>query len=94
VEKRGGACVKFKYLRVVDKKPKKKMHIRKAIESVSREMVEEFDNSRLEYALLQVPEGKTVEGVARSIDKVIKKMKLTNVEVYVTTDDEVALYRK
>jgi len=85
---------KFKYLRVVDKKPEKKMHIRKAIKSVSREMVEEFNNSRLKYALVQVPEGKTVKGIARGIGKVIKKMKLTNVEVYVTTDDEVALYRK
>lgn len=85
---------KFKYLRVVEKKPEKKMHIRKAIKSVSREIVEEFNNSRLKYALVQVPEGKTVKGIARGIGKVIKKMKLTDVEVYITTDDEVALYRK
>jgi len=85
---------KFKYLRVVDKKPEKKMHIRKTIKSFSSEIVEEFDNSRLKYALVQVPEGKTVKGIARGIGKVIKKMKLAKIEVYVTTDDEVALYRK
>ena len=56
--------------------------------------MEEFNNSGLKYALVQVPEGKTVKGIARGIGKVLKKMKLNNIEVYVTTDDEVALYRK
>ncbi len=84
----------FKYLRVVDKKPEKKIRVKKAVKSISREIVEEFDNSRLKYALVIVPEGKTVKGIARGIGKVIKSMKLGNVEVYVTTDDEVALYRK
>ncbi len=84
----------FKYLRVVDKKPEKKIRVKKAVKSISREIVEEFDNSRLKYALVRVPEGKTVKGIARGIGKVIKSMKLGNVEVYVTTDDEVALYRK
>jgi hypothetical protein len=84
----------FKYLRTVDKKPKKKIYVKKAIKSVSREIVEEFKDSSLKYALVRVPEGKTVKGIARGIGKVIKNMKLGNVEVYVTTDDEVALYRK
>lgn len=84
---------KFKYLRVVDKKPEKKIRVKKAIKSVSREIVEEFNNSELKYALVRVPEGKTVKGIARGVGKVIKNMKLSNIEVYVTTDDEVALYR-
>lgn len=84
----------FKYLRVVDKKPEKKIRIKKAIKSVSREIVEEFNNSSLKYALVQIPEGKTVKGIARGIGKVLKNMKLSKIEVYVTTDDEVALYRK
>jgi len=84
----------FKYLRVVDKKPEKKIRVKKAIKSVSREIVEEFNNSGLKYALIQVPEGKTVKGIARGVGKVMKNMKLNNIEVYVTTDDEVALYRK
>jgi len=84
----------FKYLRVVDKKPEKKIRVKKAIKSISREIVEEFNNSRLKYALVRVLEGKTVKGIARGIGKVIKSMKLGNVEVYVTTDDEVARYRK
>lgn len=81
----------FKYLRVVEKKPKKKLHVRKAIKSVSREIVEEFNNSGLKYAIVRVPEGKTVKGMARGIGKVIKNMKLNNIEVYITTDDEIAL---
>ena len=84
----------FKYLRVVDKKPEKKIRVKKAVKSISREIVEEFDNSTLKYALVRVPEGKTVKGIARGMGKVIKSMKLGNIEVYVTTDDEVALYRK
>jgi len=84
----------FKYLRVVDKKPQKKIRVKKEIKSISREIVEEFNNSGLKYALIQVPEGKTVKGIARGIGKVLKRMKLNNIEVYVTTDDEVALYRK
>ncbi len=84
----------FKYLRVVEKKPEKKIRVKKAVKSISREIIEEFNNSSLEYALVRVPEGKTVKGIARGIGKVIKNMKLGNVEVYVTTDDEVALYRK
>ncbi len=84
----------FKYLRVVDKKPEKKIRVRKTTKSVSREIVEEFNNSSLKYALIRVPEGKTVKGIARGIGKVIKKMRLGNFEVYITTDDEVALYRK
>lgn len=84
----------FKYLRVVDKKPEKKIRVRKAIKSISREIVEEFNSSGLKYALVQVPEGKTVKGIARGIGKVIKNMRLRKIEVYVTTDDEVALYRK
>ena len=40
----------FKYLRVVDKKPEKKIRVKKAIKSVSREIVEEFNNSGLKYA--------------------------------------------
>ena len=84
----------FKYLRVVDKKPEKKIRVKKAIKSISREIVEEFDNSGLKYALVQVPEGKTVKGIVRGIGKVIKNMKLNKIEVYITTDDEVALYRK
>ena len=84
----------FKYLRVVDKKPKKKLRVKKAIKSVSREIVEEFNSSGLKYALVQVPEGKTVKGIARGIGKVLKNIKLSNIEIYVTTDDEVALYRK
>jgi hypothetical protein len=84
----------FKYLRVVDKKPEKKIRVKKAVKSISREIVEEFNNSGLTYALVRVPEGKTVKGIARGIGKVIKNMKISNVEVYVTTDDEVALYKK
>jgi len=84
----------FKYLRVVEKKPEKKIYAKKAIKSISREIVEEFNNSKLKYALVRVPEGKTVKGIARGIGKVIKNMKLNNIQVYVTTDDEVALYRK
>jgi len=45
----------FKYLRVVEKKPKKKLHVRKATKTVSREIVEEFSNSSLEYALIRIP---------------------------------------
>ncbi len=85
---------KFKYLRVVDKKPEKKIRTRKATKSVSREVVEEFNDSGLKYALVQIPNGKTVKGIARGIGKVIKNMKLSNIEVYITTNDEVALYRK
>ena len=84
----------FKYLRVVDKKPEKKIRVRKTTKSVSREIVEEFNDSNLKYALIRVPEGKTVKGIARGIGKVIKRMRPGNFEVYVTTDDEVALYRK
>lgn len=84
----------FKYLRVVDKKPEKKIRTKKATKSVSREIVEEFNDSGLKYALVQVPQGKTVKGIARGIGKVLKNMKLNNIEVYVTTNDEVALYRK
>jgi hypothetical protein len=84
----------FKYLRVVDRKPEKKIRVKKEIKSISREIVEEFNNSGLKYALVQVPEGKTVKGVARGIGKVVKRMKLNNIEVYVNTDDELALYRK
>ena len=84
----------FKYLRVVDKKPVKKIRVKKEIKSISREIVEEFNNSGLKYALVQVPEGKTVKGIARGIGKVLKRMKLGNIEAYVTTDDELALYRK
>ncbi len=84
----------FKYLRVVDKKPEKKIRVKKTIKSVSREILEEFTNSGLKYVLVRVPEGKTVKGMARGIGKVVKNMKLHNIEVYVTTDDEVALYRK
>ena len=84
----------FKYLRVVDKKPEKKIRVKKAIKSVSREIVEEFNNNSLKYALVQIPEGKTAKGIARGIGKVIKNMKLSKIDVYVTTDDEVALYRK
>ncbi len=36
----------FKYLRVVDKKPEKKIRVKKAVKSISREIVEEFNNSR------------------------------------------------
>lgn len=84
----------FKYLRVVDKKPQKKIRVKKTVKSVSREMVEEFNKSGLEYALCRIPERKTVKGIARSIGKVLKRMKLNNVEVYVTSDDELAFYRK
>jgi len=84
----------FKYLRVVDKKPAKKIRVKKEIKSISREIVEEFNNSGLKYALVQVPEGKTVKGIARGIGKVLKRMKIGNIEAYVTTDDELALYRK
>jgi hypothetical protein len=84
---------KFKYLRVVDKKPQKKIRVKKPLKSVSREMVEEFDKSGLEYALCRIPEGKTVKGIARSIGKVLKRSKLDNIEVYVTSDDELAFYR-
>jgi len=84
----------FKYLRVVDKKPVKKIRVKKEIKSISREIVEEFNNSGLKYALVQVPEGKTVKGIARGIGKVLKRMKLGNIEAYVTTDDELALHRK
>jgi hypothetical protein len=84
----------FKYLRVVDKKPPKKLRVRKTVKSVSREMVEEFDKSGLEYALCRIPEGKTVKGIVRSIGKVLKRSKLNNIEVYVTSDDELAFYRK
>lgn len=85
---------KFKYLRVVDKKPEKKIRTGKAIKSVSGEIVEEFNDSGLKYALVQVPQRKTVKGIARGIGKVVKNMKLNNIEVYITTNDEVALYRK
>ncbi len=85
---------KFKYLRVVDEKPEKKVRTKKAVKSVSKEIVEEFRNSELKYALVSVPQGKTVKGIARGIGRVIKNMKLNNVEVYITTEDEVALYRK
>ncbi|MGD8507065.1 MAG: hypothetical protein PVF15_10440 [Candidatus Bathyarchaeota archaeon] len=85
---------KFKYLRVVDKKPEKKIRTKKAVKSVSKEIVEEFRDSELKYALVLVPQGKTVKGIARGVGRVIKNMKLRNMEVYVTTDDEVALYRK
>ncbi len=84
----------FKYLRIVDKKPEKKIRVKKPVKSISREMVDEFISSGLKYAVARVPEGKTVKGIARGIGKVIKNMKLKNIEVYVTTDDEVALYRK
>lgn len=85
---------KFKYLRVVDKKPEKKIRTKKAVKSVSKEIVEEFRDSELKYALVLVPQGKSVKGIARGIGRVIKNLKLRNMEVYVTTDDEVALYRK
>jgi len=32
--------------------------------------------------------------MVRGIGKVMKNMKLNNIEVYITTDDEIALYRK
>ena len=44
--------------------------------------------------LIRVPEAKTVKGIARGIGKVIRNMKVGNVEVYVTADDELALYSK
>jgi hypothetical protein len=84
----------FKYLRIVDKKPEKKIRIRKTTRSVSREIVEEFNGSGLKYALIRVPQGMTVKGLARGIGKVMKRMRLGNFEVYVTMDDEVAIYRK
>jgi hypothetical protein len=84
----------FKYLRIVDKKPRKKIRVRKTVKSVSREMVEEFNKSQLKYALCRIPEGKTMKGIARSIGKVLKRLKLKNIEVYVTSDDELAFYRK
>ena len=43
----------FKYLRVVDKKPAKKIRVKKEIKSISREIVEEFNNSGLKYALVK-----------------------------------------
>ena len=85
---------KFKYLRVVDKKPERKIKVKKTTKSVSREIVEEFVNSNLKYALVQVPEGKTVKGIASGISRVVKKLKPNDIEVYVTTTDEIALYRK
>jgi hypothetical protein len=54
---------------VVDKRPEKKGRVKKAIKSISREIVEEFNNSGLTYALVRVPEGKTVRGIARGIAK-------------------------
>lgn len=84
----------FRYLRVVDKKPGKKIRTKKTTKSVSREIVEEFLDSKLKYALVRVPEGKTVKGIASGIGRVIKNMKLTEIEVYTTTTDEIALYKK
>jgi hypothetical protein len=84
----------FKYLRVVDEKPQKKIRIRKAAKSISKEIVEEFNKSKLKHALCRIPDGKNVNGIARSIGKVLKRMKLSHIQVYVTSDDEVALYRK
>jgi hypothetical protein len=83
----------FKYLRVVDKKPQKKLRVKKTVKSVSREMVEEFDKSGLKYALCRIPEGKTVKGIARSVGKEIKKLKFKKIEVYFTSNDELAFYR-
>jgi hypothetical protein len=85
---------KFKYLRVVDRKPEKKIKTRKTTKSVSREIVEEFINSNLKYALVRIPKGKTVKGVASGISRVIKNMELSKIEVYVTTTGEIALYKK
>ncbi len=84
----------FKYLRVIEKKPKKKIRAKKGTKSTSREIVEEFNDSGLKYALVRIPQGKTVKGMVRGLGKVMKNMKLNNIEVYITTDDEIALYRK